>query len=147
MQFIGHSLYRMGWLFFKRVLAGSRRVRVAITVGDEVLLVTNFIGRQRWTLPGGGVKKREAVLSAACRELKEEIGLDITSTDLQPLESFPYTPEPNITWHAELIHLPLKSRPLLKKRFEILKLGWFKIDQLPDPRDELVDRALGRVAE
>lgn len=147
MQFIGHSLYRMGWPFFKRVLDGSRRVRVAITVGDEVLLVTNFIGRQRWTLPGGGVKKQETSLAAACRELREELGLDINSTELRLLESLPHTPEPKVTWQAEIIHLPLESHPQIKKRFEILKLGWFKIGHIPEPRDELVDRALGHITD
>jgi len=71
---VGHGIYRLALPAIRRMLRGSRRVRVLITVGDEVLLVKNLISRQRWMLPGGGIHSDESPQQAAARELQEEIG-------------------------------------------------------------------------
>jgi 8-oxo-dGTP diphosphatase len=48
----------------------------------EVLLVRQATGRHFWTLPGGKVKRSEALVDALEREVKEETGLDVVVGDL-----------------------------------------------------------------
>ena len=54
------------------------RVRVIVYRDDgDILLVKNRFSRQKWALPGGGVKHNESYEQAAVRETLEEIGLKI----------------------------------------------------------------------
>ena len=65
-------------------IAGPRTIGVrGLIVDDEgrVLLVRHSYGRPAWHLPGGGVKRRESLLQALRRELKEEVGIEL---DNQP---------------------------------------------------------------
>lgn len=43
----------------------------------DILLVKNRFSRQKWALPGGGVKHNESYEQAAVRETLEEVGLKI----------------------------------------------------------------------
>ena len=62
--------YRLTWL------ATTDRVGVVLTNSlGEVFLVKNWLGDDRWRLPGGGVKRGEPLEVAASRELVEEIGV------------------------------------------------------------------------
>ena len=54
------------------------RVRVIVYRDDgKILLVRGRFSRQKWALPGGGVKHNESYEQAAVRETLEEIGLKI----------------------------------------------------------------------
>jgi 8-oxo-dGTP diphosphatase len=57
-------------------------VRVIAPRGDRVLLVRHRGGRYPWSLPGGGVARREPPASAALRELREEGGCPATVAHL-----------------------------------------------------------------
>ena len=51
-------------------------VKCLVTDHDQVLLVRHTYGRRSWDVPGGAIKRRESPLSAAHREMCEELGLD-----------------------------------------------------------------------
>jgi 8-oxo-dGTP pyrophosphatase MutT (NUDIX family) len=51
-------------------------VKCLVTDRDRVLLVRHTYGRRSWDVPGGSIKRRESPLSAAHREMCEELGLD-----------------------------------------------------------------------
>ena len=52
-------------------------VKCILTDGDQILLVRHTYGNRRWDLPGGSPKRREPPLSAARREMREELGIEI----------------------------------------------------------------------
>ena len=52
-------------------------VKCILTDGDRILLVRHTYGDRRWDLPGGSPKRHEPPLSAARREMREELGVEI----------------------------------------------------------------------
>ena len=60
----------------------TKRVRAtAVIARDGKVLLVRDRGKHRFSLPGGGLKKGEPTLSAAARELYEELGLRATSIE------------------------------------------------------------------
>jgi 8-oxo-dGTP pyrophosphatase MutT (NUDIX family) len=68
-----YRLLRVWWFIRRPHIEG---VKCLLTRGGEVLLVRHTYGPDVWDLPGGGVKRREAPLHAAQREMSEELGLE-----------------------------------------------------------------------
>jgi len=65
----------------------GQRHNVAGTAGGAAVLLTRRSAKLRahagqWALPGGRVGERETPLDAVLRELREEIGLDLETSDL-----------------------------------------------------------------
>lgn len=48
----------------------------------EILLVKSFKWKDYWTVPGGHIEVGETAENAVTREIKEEVGLDISSAKL-----------------------------------------------------------------
>ncbi len=64
------------WWFVARPQTNG--VKLVLWSGDDVLFVRHTYGDRRgWELPGGGRKRDESPASAASREVREELGLDI----------------------------------------------------------------------
>lgn len=53
----------------------KRQRATALVVRDDRYLLVRDKGRNRYSFPGGGIDKGEAALTAACRELGEELGM------------------------------------------------------------------------
>lgn len=64
---------RVLWLIVRPAYEGTV---VALWQGDRVVLVHQTY-RRRWTLPGGGVGRREDPEKAARREVREELALEL----------------------------------------------------------------------
>jgi len=64
--------------------------RAIIIENNKILLMQrNKNGNEYYTLVGGGVKQGETQEEAVKREVKEETGLDVTSTQLAFIEELP----------------------------------------------------------
>lgn len=73
-----HSILKIKWKVTKPVTVG---VRILLIQNNKVLLVKHTYDKA-WYLPGGGVKKGESYKEAICRELKEEIGVELNNIEL-----------------------------------------------------------------
>ena len=144
---LGRLAYRAVTPFLKLYMTSKhQRVRILLLNEQEkeVLLVRSWLGHQRWSLPGGGIRRPETPLQAAVRELFEETGLRLTADDIQELGSFinPFVESP-YTVACFMATVP-KQQPLLARyrRLEVLDLGWFPLDGLPSNYSPIVDKAL-----
>ena len=75
---LAHRAY-IGWLLLK----GHRWESASVIVWhDGKVLKVRHSYRRGWSLPGGAVRPGEDPRLAACRELREEVGLNIQPDDL-----------------------------------------------------------------
>lgn len=82
---LGIVAFWAAWPAYFFYLRMSRRTRILLVHGNEILVIKGWMSDGKWSLPGGGVHKDETVLQGAVRELKEEVGLQLTEKDLKPL--------------------------------------------------------------
>ena len=68
--------YRLLQVFWFVARPHKRGVKCLLTDRDRILLVRHTYGRRAWDIPGGSIRWRESPLSAAHREMSEELGLD-----------------------------------------------------------------------
>lgn len=69
---LAHGLRKRWWWVRKPRLQGCRVL--AIDSAGRVLLIRHSYGSGQWMAPGGGVRRGEAPVAAAVRELREEAG-------------------------------------------------------------------------
>ena len=111
-----------------RIGSKKDRVRVIVYRDDgRILLVRGRFSRQKWALPGGGVKHNESYEQAAVREVLEEIGLKIHNLrylgKANSHESYAKFSVRVFAAHA--------SDYDIKCNFEIMESRWFNRDYLP----------------
>ena len=112
-----------------RIVPKKDRVRVIVYRDDgKILLVRGRFSRQKWALPGGGVKHNESYEQAAVREVLEEIGLKIHNLrylgKANSHESYAKFSVRVFAAHA--------SDYDIKCNFEIMEARWFNRDYLPE---------------
>ena len=112
-----------------RIGSKKDRVRVIVYRDDgDILLVKNRFSRQKWALPGGGVKHNESYEQAAVREVLEEIGLKIHN--LQYLGKA--NSHESYAKFSVRVFAAHTSDCDIKCNFEIMEARWFNRDHLPE---------------
>ena len=122
---------------------------VVVDQGSILLAHWSENGQSGWTLPGGGMEVGESAEQTAVREVSEETGLDVELTGLLGLDSL-YLELPDDEDADEPFHSfrVLFTGAVLggRLRDEIGgstdRAEWFPLDQIPDDRVTLIDRAL-----
>jgi 8-oxo-dGTP pyrophosphatase MutT (NUDIX family) len=119
-------------------------VKCVLTDADRVLLVRHTYGRRDWDLPGGSIKRDEPPLSAARREMHEELGLSIDNW--VPLgELFTTVYKRRDTLHC--FQAELRAPQITIDRGEIAVAEWFPRRALPQDIGRFVTPILARSRE
>ncbi len=124
---LAHRL-RHAWRRWRRTpIAG---VSVVITnLGGDVLLLKHSYGPDVWSLPGGGLGRGEDPESAARREVREELGIELAriepiGTLAEVLSGSPHT--------AHLFAGTCDRHPQPDRR-EVIEARFFPSHSLPEP--------------
>ncbi len=135
---LAHGLRRRWWRLSKPQLAGCRVV--LLDSQDRVLLIRHSYGSGRWMLPGGGLKRGEAAITAAARELMEETACRLW----RPIK---------LGMIAETLHGAgndvhviagwTEDSPMADGR-EIIAAEFFALDQLPEHMPQAIREPLPR---
>jgi 8-oxo-dGTP pyrophosphatase MutT (NUDIX family) len=133
-----YATLRVYWFVARPSVDG---VKCLLTDGDRVLLVRHTYGRAQWLVPGGSVKRGERPLSAARREIREELGIDIEDwTPLGELTGRVHRRRDTLHCFQAERHAPA----LTLDGGEIETAKWFPRGELPPDLDRYVGPILAR---
>lgn len=135
-----HQLLRLYWFVFRPV---GRGVKVVLCYKEKVLMVRHNYGHGLWTVPGGGVKDGELLEVAAVREIKEELGIIITSVTHIGTYTSNYEYK-QVT--VDCYIAKVASEDFQIDNFEIAEGRWFSPEALPDNRASSVDKIMAMLA-
>lgn len=113
--------------------AGSRRTRIMLVSGGEILLVRDssryFFDSESWTLPGGGIKRGEEVSVAAARELFEELGISVEPDALVLLGNQPSGGH-GLNYQAYFLLYQADAKPIATAiSHEISAVRWISLEE------------------
>lgn len=107
-------------------LRRSRRTRIVLRVGDEILVTRTWMSDGRWSLPGGGLHRSEDPVNGAVRELREETGINILPSKLSYLKTETYRND-GLTFTAIYYACGSAEKPSIRmQRFEICDYAWLR---------------------
>ena len=123
-----------------RFVVPRQRVGVALitfNIDGEILLLRHvFHTAIPWGLPGGWLGRNEAPEDGLIRELREEIGLDLS---LGPPVHTAYVSSPP---HIVMAYLGSLQPGQMRLNAEILEARWFSLDRLPHPLWAITEDAI-----
>ena len=103
-------------------------VIVLVTRGYEVLLARSpQFPRGMFSTLAGFVEPGETLEMTVHREIKEEVGVDVTNLKYMGSQPWPFPHSLMVGFHAEY-----KSGDIVLQDDEIAEAGWWLIDQLPN---------------
>ena len=77
-----------GFTYYHNIAAA---VAIVFTFEDKVLFTVRNVDpdKGKWDLPGGFIDPNETAEEAACREIKEELGIEISTSELKYITTSP----------------------------------------------------------
>ena len=140
---LGRVLYWGIWPGSWLYLRGSRRTRLLLICGDEILVVSNWLGAGKWNLPGGGLHKGEDALLGLLREVMEETGIELRAESVKRLAVEPYSIH-GFSYMCHYFTAVLEAKPETRNQpYEILEVAWTKRTSVsPDMHGPDIIRAL-----
>jgi 8-oxo-dGTP diphosphatase len=105
-------------------------VLIQIFARNRMLLLKRGLEpyRGKWAPPGGFVEGGESLEAAACREIREEVGIELERTQLLP-HAVVSVPKINQVYHIFIARLD-EIVPALAVPPESLEVGWFSATDL-----------------
>ncbi len=128
-RFIGTLLYWASWPVLTTFINGSRRTRLLLSSGDQVLVVQGWLSDGRWGLPGGGIKKGEDPLVGVVRETKEETNLVIDPKIIRFIGEQPIR-QNGFHYECHYFAAKLATPEQTKAHSEVMRTKWIDRRQL-----------------
>jgi ADP-ribose pyrophosphatase YjhB (NUDIX family) len=135
------SLLRLYWFIFRPKTFG---VRCIIQFEDKILFIKHSYGSGLWSVPGGGIKRKESFEKAVRREVKEEVGIILK--EVKKIGSYISTKEYKIDT-VELFWSKVETDTFKIDNFEIIEARWATIDQIPKPCGENTKQILSYIKQ
>ena len=143
--YLGRFLYHFAVPVIAPMIDGSRRARVLVLRQDGgvtyALLTRNWLSKQEWSLPGGGLHRGEQPAVAAARELGEELGIKVDPAGLVPLVEKTIA-KPRYTYQVIAFGLWVQEEKFNRHNLELLDARWFDVRELPTPCSRIVGESL-----
>jgi ADP-ribose pyrophosphatase YjhB (NUDIX family) len=137
-----HPVYATAWRIVQPTTVGVKAI--VVDPAGRVLLVKPRYQRL-WTLPGGGVHKRETPEDAAARELREETGIRVDADDLVLVGVLSNVTEGKSDYIVMFaLTLPGAVDPI--PGIEIETAGFYAQDALPEGTSPATKRRLSEFA-
>ena len=135
---VGYRVLQVWWLIARPKKHG---VKCVLVRDDEVLLIRHTYGGRRaeWDLPGGGVKHREEPRQAARREVREELGVDLSRWRFLGELFERIDRKRDRLW---CFSCEFDGQSVELDRAEIAEARWFPLEGLPEDRARYVGRIL-----
>lgn len=131
-----HLVLRGYWFVFR---PSGHGVKVLIEYEGKVLLARHNYGHRIWTFPGGGVEKNELPISAAVREMQEEVGISLSEVAWFGLYETDYEYKKVI---VDCYYATVLSSAYKIDNFELAEAQWFPLNDLPKDRVLSVDKII-----
>jgi 8-oxo-dGTP pyrophosphatase MutT (NUDIX family) len=130
-------LLALAFVAYNRIIVSPRARVIVMNSRGQVLLVRSWARAREWELPGGGIRRSELPVAAARRELYEEAGVTLAIDELVPLGKVRFG------YDAYVFSAKIKDGVRLKgTSWEVLELGWYSLDTLPDNTSPFISWAL-----
>lgn len=105
-----------------------------------------------YTPPKGGMEKGEALIDAAIRETKEEVGIQVKKKDLLDPIEIPYNNQKGVTYKmVTLFPMLIKQLSEINLKSEKVPLSQLQLEEVDDARfmspEEFKERVLPRYYE
>lgn len=117
---------------FYLMLRASHRTRVLIVSGGSVLLLKPWIGTGKWSLPGGGIHRREDSAVGAVREVREEVSLSFDPPQLVLLGKFTHRFYGLVFGYDGYIIKTKSKLAVQPNPHEIVEAQWLKISDIQE---------------
>ncbi|MBV9870752.1 MAG: NUDIX hydrolase [Frankiaceae bacterium] len=112
---------------------------LALQRSDQTLLLVEQRHSPGWALPGGLLRRRESPSDGLIREVEEEVGIRL---DVTTLPSPKAVLAPRVR-RVDIVYLSGDGDVLAPRRGddqdEVLGVGWFSLDALPEVSDATVE--------
>jgi mutator protein MutT len=106
--------------------------------GRLVLLIKENYDRRRWGFPGGALEPGETPEQAVVREVREETGIEVRADALVGSYSLADRSLVAHLFRCEVV----AGTPAVPDSGEIAEVGWWPVDELPQPQTNLLHHAL-----
>ncbi len=106
------------------------RTRILVMADGKVLVLRGWLSDGSWSLPGGGLHRRENPKQGVARELYEETGIQLAPDKIQPLGIAQQNQHGlKFTYHQFFAMLN-KPAPLKPRHWEIIEAQWLPLESL-----------------
>jgi len=121
-------------------LKDSQRVYLSIVYQGKIILVKNWLARDTWRLPGGGIGKNETPKQAVLREAKEELRLVLQEVKLATLNSGTMQVDGLGFHYTNYVYVMDTFPRRLENQYEIVEYGLF--DEAPHGSQPVVHEVI-----